>query len=245
MSVLNIKKSNSSTEDIIQKFGVSSETHEDEARLITNDEGIILYSNENFIEIAGYTSEINGIRITDLIEFEDPKAVTRNGEVSGTFIHSNTSFNFVLNWVISHNQKVLILSAHPVLEYQVRDQISPFIEMSFDAQIITNKSGQILEKNKNFSNIFGTSNEENLENFIHKDDVKKFTRFYQTKTSENLTTRTNNQDNQMRWIMWTKKYHNDDIYFLARDITERETHRIELEEHQAHIREAEIIANMG
>lgn len=244
MPVINLKDTQSSMEDIIKKFGSELERQSDEARLIANDEGIIIYSNQNFIDISGHTNDINGLRITDLIEFENPKLITKNGEVGGKFIHSQSHFAFNLNWVISKNQKILILSAHPVLEYQIRDQISPFVELSFDAQIITNSDGIITEINQNFHTIFGTTKRSNIFDFIHQDDIQQFKEFFNVQGSA-IVTRAFGDKNQTLWIIWSAQQRRSDIYLLARNITEREKHRIELEEHKSHIREAEAIANMG
>ena len=245
MSVLNLKKNTSSTEEIIQKFGTGLESHNDEARLIANEDGVIIYTNQNFVDIAGYKSDIDGLRITDLIEFETPKAIVKNGEVSGKFVSSETNFTFMLNWVVSKNQKILIISAHPVLEYQTRDQISPFVEMSLDAQIITDKAGNFLEANSNFTKNFGTYQNKNIQDFIHHEDKENFISFLNQEATKNLTTRAISDNNQHLWITWNKQIRGDDIYILARNITERESHKLELQEHQSHIREAEAIAKMG
>lgn len=245
MSVLKLKKNQSSVEDIIKNFGSSLQSHKDEARLLANDEGIIIYANQNFIDIAGYESEIDGLRITDLIEFDTPKAITKNGEVAGQFIRSKSNFTFTLNWVVSKNQKILILSAHPVLEYQNRGKISPFVEMSFDAQILCDQKGNIIETNQNFLDVFGAPDEKTIFDFIAQEEVRNFTDFFNSDKSQKITTRAKSFDNKPLWMMWTHQKRGDDVYILARNITERETHRLELQEHQEHIREAEIIANMG
>lgn len=249
MSLARLKDSQSSIEDIKRNFGVELEIHQNEARLLTNDEGIIIYASENFSKICGCRDDVDGLRVTDLIAFDTPKAITQNGEFLGQFIHSGVSFSFHLNWVVTEHQKILILSAQPVLEYVEQSSLKQsnnlFSTLSFDAQIICDDKGKITGTNHNFNTVFGDIIPTQIYDLVHSDDQEIFNDFFKNKQIQHLTTRALNDKNQLLWIMWALEENNNQTYVIARNITERENHRIELEEHKSHIIEAEAIAQMG
>ncbi len=248
MSLAHLKHNQSSIEDIKRNFGVELEIHQNEARLLTNDEGIIIYASDNFSKICGYKNEVDGLRVTDLITFDTPKAITQNGEFSGRFVHSGANFSFNLNWVVSEHQKILILSAQPVLEYVEQSSANnenPFSTLSFDAQITCDNTGMISDTNQNFKTVFGDLAPIRIHDLVHCDDQGIFNDFFNNNNAQHLTTRAINDKNQPLWIMWALQRNKDKTYLIARNITERENHRIELEEHKSHIIEAEAIAEMG
>ncbi len=248
MSLAHLKNNQSSIEDIKRNFGLELEIHQNEARLLTNDEGIIIYASENFSNVCGYNNEVDGLRVTDLIAFDIPKAINQNGEFLGRFVHSGADFSFNLNWVVSEHQKILILSAQPVLEYIEQSSSQDknlFSNLSFDAQIICDENGVISNTNHNFNVVFGDIIPAQIHDLVHCDDQNAFHDFFNNHNTQHLTTRAINDKNQPLWIMWAIEKNNDQTYLIARNITERETHRIELEEHKSHIIEAEAIAEMG
>jgi len=244
MSLANLKNNYSSVEEIKKNFGALLEGDQSEARVVVDDEGIIIYSSQNFVDLCDAKDDVDGLRITDLIEFDTSSPTLKNGELSGKFIQTNKQFSFELNWVVSQKKKILIISAHPFLEYKQTERVSPFVEMSFDAQVISNTKKEILETNQKFIQLFGDFDGKKITDFIHADDQKLFSEFFENDSQRKITTRANGCNGNL-WIMWAIQKREEKAYILARDITERENHRYELEAHKEHINEAEAIASMG
>ena len=248
MSLLNIKNNYASLEEIQDSLATFINGQEEQPRLVANDEGVIMYANALFKEITTHHDDIEGMRITDLITFDSPKDIYKNNTQDGQLKGSDRRLNFVLDWVDNNSQKILILSAHAQDNENENNQsntpLSPFVKMSFDAQIIINKNGDIIEHNKNFKNMFATLKSHNIFDLIHEDSLKEFKSALKTRHGQDVITRAKGS-NAGIWVTWAFEEHNQHVYILARNITERETHRIELEYLQDHIKEAEAIGSIG
>lgn len=155
------------------------DTQEEAARLITDQDGFIVYMNAPFQELCDIPQNIEGINIQDIVSFDENLDVLHNGRHHVSVIHTQKQLSLEFNWVeTSNGQEFMVASAEEttagekLLQYvaekieakyqasastQESSQIdhTPFFALSFDACCITQSDGYFDNINENFITLFG------------------------------------------------------------------------------------------
>ena len=196
----------------------------------------------------------------------------RDGQYDVTIKENNKNLSLQFDWIEPQNgMRYLIASAEQVtardklLQY-VAEKIEEknnrqldshhFLDLSFDAQIITTLDGRFLSVNSVFSQILGAQfndiQSRTLIDFIHPDSRSDALIFYQS-AAENDSPHVTSEfescfitaTNQIVWMHWKNKRIENKIYSIGRDITATKNQQQALERQQKKLSEAEAIGHMG
>src|SRR5688572_20250476 len=93
------------------------------ARVIANAEGVILYANDSFERLAGYTA-LKGQDIASIVQFHDPQGVARGGLHIVSFPATRVSAELQFDWAdAADGQRFMIASAQEARAHDVPEKM--------------------------------------------------------------------------------------------------------------------------
>jgi two-component system cell cycle sensor histidine kinase PleC len=242
---------------------------DDTPRLIVGENGAIMFGNDAFKLLCDVQHEIEGFRITDLFIFDQQEQFFCEGLQKITLAGTGEEFLFQFDWLnLPGRDSVLVLSAETLnAREKLRDfveekigekqrDLTPFADMSADCHMISDLGGHITSINKHFETLFGYHDGEIaglcLVDLVHYEDKAEFRntmRSLREEGTEDLDiifkTRCLRKNDDILWVVWTHRKVGEQIYSIARNITERENYKAALEHQQQQLNEAEAIGHIG
>lgn len=249
-----------------------SQHRDEDARLIADEKGNILYTNSAFMRLCDINPPSTKSNLSDIFSFEPNSDFFTDGlhqlvltntkkELSLQFskIESQDGKTFLVisAEMISAGEKLLQFISEKIEQKNNSDtDQTPFIDLSFDAFCITETDGTFTTINQNFSNLLGYQIED-LKNYIFTDIVHPQNRNEYRTLIQNLQ---NSQDDQQtislemicthkdgseHLIEWNHKFTNGKTYSTGRDLTSLQTYQDSLQRQEKKLAEAEAIGHIG
>lgn len=244
----------------------------DDARAIVSATGTIIFTNENFNNLCGEVTSLEGTPLTDIIDINFDGHLPAEGQQQVMLIKNHQIISLQFDWInTQNNQNFLVISAEQVTareklkqfidekireKYQNNIDTSPFIDLSFDALCITSTNGNFIHVNQNFIDLFGYNLEEldskNLVDLVHPEYRIEFRNIFyglsQTDTRQHqvaLDSYFLNSDGEALWVEWNHKIIGNKIYSSGRNLTPLKTYKESLDRQQRKLNEAEAIGHIG
>lgn len=202
MAVTNKKSKQSFSAAKTTKNKAPAITHgasDDSARLITDENGIVLFATPSFVALCGYDSDISGEAFEVLFDGMSPDEINEGAQNLQivTIAPTNKKLALQFDWIdMPAGQRYLIASAEEVTaRAKLKDFIAekikvkkeqkktnpsnqydthPFIDMSHDACLITNDEGEGIYANAAFYKIIGVKRDQistlSFLDIIHEED---------------------------------------------------------------------------
>lgn len=219
------------------------------ARMVINNENKIIFCNQALYEIC---DAIEGADVCDIFDFN-------NNVIEGinnlTLKKNKEVIPFQINRIEAQNGDQFLVASTHVKPTTIKNDQTPFIDLSFDACCITDVQGNFVTINENFKLLFGYDFEDlkskKFIDLILAEDGNKFQnnilQLIQNDANKTLTMETYciDKNDTKRWIEWNHKFINGLVYSTGRDLTPLKTYGESLQRQQKKLTEAEAIGHIG
>lgn len=247
--------------------------HQDDApRLIAAADGRVIFHNQSFANLYGYTGSFEGSLITDIFIFDTAAKTLEDGEQVVRSAQDNKELLLQFDWIDTQNgQRFLVASAEKItardkllqyvaekIEEKQNKKIDPivFSNLSFDIQIAIEEDGSFISINQIFSDTLGYHpedlSEKTLIDIINPDYKSEFLTIFQTlkqyqefQNSVAISTCCLSKQGENFWIDFNFKAIDGKIYATGKDNTLLKLYRDASEQQLRKLAEAEAIGHIG
>ena len=250
-----------------QRISFSDNITEDEARIVVDEEGTIVFASAAFMNLAHLNRDtISQHSFQTILTFETPikTPAQLNTGAHKIWVNGNQSTQeFYFDWINipgNNNRRFLvgsyaennvfndpksIITDAPKQEtaHSTHDDIDVFLNLSREIMVVTDKTDKILRANSRFTDTIGyTANELDNLAFIDLVDEEDKTTITTQNTCE---ARIISQTGETLWIEWRKQQQNGLTYYAGRDVTAIKTQQKALQRREKQLSQAENLGRMG
>lgn len=238
---------------------------------IADFEGNFIKINKVWTTLLGFTTEeLLNRKFFDFIHEDDLSKVL---DAMENLYEGEKIFNFQVRFVtkngdyktikwncIAENRQINAIGTDITSDLTIKKQIevqerlfTNFFEISSELLAIANYDGYFTKLNKTWENILGYSHDELLEipfiDLVHPDDIDKtldsFNDIKNGAITYNLVNRYKKKNGEYRYLSWKAVPNEDNIFAIARDITNEKEYIDELEKIKNLLDETNKIAKIG
>ena len=251
----------------------SENLSEDDARIVIDEQGNIVFASAAFMNIAEIDrNTIGQHNFTSLLKFRhdvrEPIELT-SGTHTISLSQNGTEHNFYFDWITlpgnngarrflvgSHSENALeqptpIFEATPPktkskttqIDTNTRADRDMLLKLSREIMVVTDTYGKILRANPRFVDISGYSAND-LDNLNFIEMFEEDDKRIIIKENQ-CEARILTQSGETRWVDWDKHPHKNAIYYVGRDITAIKTQQKALEHREDQLSQAESLGRMG
>ncbi|NCT40180.1 MAG: PAS domain S-box protein [Alphaproteobacteria bacterium] len=164
--------------DEIQGFPFSQSVENDDARIVVDNEGTIVFASAAFMKMAQLTRDtISEHNFSTILKFQNEAQSPNDIEpgAHNVFLYGDqTAQEFHFDWInmpdsrrflvasynLNHNDNIEMESPLPQNAHSTHDDIDVFLNLSREMMVVIDENGKILRANARFGNTIGYSAQE-------------------------------------------------------------------------------------
>lgn len=251
-----------------QNLPFSENITEDEARIVVDQEGTIVFASAAFMDLGHLTRDsIAQHNFQSILTFEtsvDTPSELKTGAYKIWINGNQSQQEFHFDWIDipsangnrrflvgSHSENDIPFAPTPSIETQpqekvahnTRDDIDVFLRLSREMMVVTDQNDKIIRANSRFANAVKYTSTE-LDNL-------KFVDLFENEDREKIQNqdaceaRILSQTGEILWVEWLKHTKGKNTYYAGRDVTAIKNQQKALGQREKQLSQAENLGRMG
>ncbi|MFK7839447.1 MAG: ATP-binding protein [Bdellovibrionales bacterium] len=238
---------------------------EEDARIVIDQNGVIVFATAAFMDLAHLTSEtIANHKFNTLLSFtnavqtpEDIEPGMHNVTVNG----NQNSQDFHFDWIHLEDSRRYLIASYtneanentPPSQNSTKntyEDIDVFLNLSREMMVVVDHQDKILKANARFAEKIGYSADElddiSFDTLFDEDDKNKLSSSVPTPNNAyDFEARIITKEQASIWVEWRKQNFKGLTYYAGRDVTAIKAQQTALKHGQKQLSQAEAIGRMG